>query len=148
MCYDNDCDYGYAMYKHSNSISHVIIIVIITVIVLITLIVIVRLSIHVIFILLFDYYIDITTCSIVNVKGTCILHNRNCNHVNRDGNYSITLISVANHRIAINNNTLTVTITITIVRVIAKTITNIFIVMSMTVAFIFVRCISIVLIQI
>ena len=96
----------------------------------------------------FDYYIDITTCSIVNVKGTCILHNRNCNHVNRDGNYSITLIGVANHRIAINNNTLTVTIMITIVRVIAKPITHIFIVMSMTVAFIVVRCISIVLIQI
>ena len=73
------------MYKHSNSISHVIIIVIITVIVLVTLIVSVRLSIHVIFILLFDYYIDITTCSIVNGKSICSIHNRNHHHVNIDG---------------------------------------------------------------
>ena len=51
-----DYDYDYDMYDNSNSISHVIIIVIIIVIVLVTLIVIVRLLIHVILVLLFDYY--------------------------------------------------------------------------------------------
>ena len=56
MCYDidNGCDYD--MYDNSNSISHVIIIVIIIVIVLVTLSVSVRLLIHVILVLLFDYY--------------------------------------------------------------------------------------------
>ena len=63
------------------------------------LIVIVRLLIHAILTLLFDYYIDITACSIVKFKGNCIIHNRNCNHGNSDGNYSNTLISRSNHSI-------------------------------------------------
>ena len=63
------------------------------------LIVIVRLLIHVIVILIFDYYIDITTYSIVNGKGNCIIHHRNRNHVNSDGNYIITMISITIHLI-------------------------------------------------
>ena len=79
------------MYRNSNSISYFIVIVIFIiigvgiVIVLVMLSVIVRLLIHFILILLFDYYIDITTCSIVNGKSICIIHNRNHNHVNIDG---------------------------------------------------------------
>ena len=73
------------MYRNSNSISYVIVIVIVKVIVLVMLIVIVRLLIHVILILLFDYYIEITTCSIVNGKSICSIHNRNHHHVNIDG---------------------------------------------------------------
>ncbi len=61
------------------------------------LIVIARLLVHVIVNLIFDYYIDITTCSIVNGKGNCIIHNRSHNHVNSDGNYIITMISITIH---------------------------------------------------
>jgi hypothetical protein len=45
-------------------------------------------------IVIFDYYIDITTYMIVNDKGSCIIHNRNHRHVNSDGNYIITMISI------------------------------------------------------
>ena len=73
MCYDNGYDYDYDMHRNINSISYVIvifiIIVIVIVIVLVMLIVSARLLIHLIFILLSEYYIDITTCSIVNGKG-------------------------------------------------------------------------------
>ena len=48
--------------------------------------VLVRLLIHVIVILLFDYYIDITTYIIVNGKGNSSIHNRSHTHVNSDGN--------------------------------------------------------------
>ncbi len=83
-CYANDCDYDYDMYRNSNRIRYVIVII------LILLIVIVRLLINVIMILLFDYYIDITTCSIVNDTGNCSIHNRSHNHDNSDSNYIIT----------------------------------------------------------
>ena len=54
----------------------------------------VRLFIHVIVILLLDYYIDNTTYSIVNGTGNCIIHNRSHNHVNSDSKYFITIISI------------------------------------------------------
>ena len=61
--------------------------------------VLVRLLIHVLVILLFDYYVEITTCSIVICQGNCRIHSRNHNHVNSDGNYSITISSMTNHLI-------------------------------------------------
>jgi hypothetical protein len=86
------------MYSNSNIIIHVFIIVIVIVIVvvivifivIVMLIVIARLLISVILILLFDYFIDITMCSIVNGIDNCIIHNRNHNHDNSDSNYIIT----------------------------------------------------------
>ena len=62
----------------------VMVIVIVIVIVLVMLSVIVRLLIHVIAILLFGYYTDITIYIIVNGTGNCIIHNRSHNHVNSD----------------------------------------------------------------
>ncbi len=53
-----------------------------------------RLLISVILILLFDYFIDITICSIVNGTGNCIIHNRNHNHLDSDSHYIITMISI------------------------------------------------------
>ncbi len=41
-----------------------------------------------------DDYTDITTYSIVNGTGTCIIPNRSHNHVNIDSDYIITIISV------------------------------------------------------
>ena len=74
------------MYRKSNSISYVIDIVIVITIVLVMLSVFVRLLKHVMVILLFDCYIDITTYSIVDGTGNCIIHNRSHNHVNSDSN--------------------------------------------------------------
>ena len=56
--------------------------------------VLVRLLIHVIVILLFDCDIDITTSSIVNGAGNCIIHNCSHKHVNSDRNYIIAVISI------------------------------------------------------
>jgi hypothetical protein len=56
--------------------------------------VLVTLLIHVIVILLFDCDIDITTSSIVNGAGNCIIHNRSHKHVNSDRNYIITVVSI------------------------------------------------------
>jgi hypothetical protein len=70
----------------------VVVIVIVTVIVMLS--VLVTLLIHVIVILLFDCDIDITTSSIVNGAGNCIIHNRSHKHVNSDRNYIIAVLSI------------------------------------------------------
>ena len=54
----------------------------------------VRLLIHVIVMLLVDFYIGATAYSTLNCTGNRIIHERCHNHVNSDDNYIITIISI------------------------------------------------------